>query len=206
MEEHAGALIEPAAAESPGTEAAERGAVSTSAPDSPGMAVSFDVPHSRRRQNAKDRRRRQLSESESDPAPAPRLSFAERFGGAQSAAAKVARGGPESPVLSAGMDDAVSKLNARTLDARDAAEGVGRTSGAAGGGTDDAGSSTRVASSTYRIAQGTEGYQMSRGPATRRAPRPHTERFDVRSWADEQRRASEAPTLRHFYSEIRTIH
>jgi hypothetical protein len=192
----------------------EREAMLRAASGSPGASVSFDVSHSRERRSGAQARRRQMPEPEPEAAPAPRLSFAERFGGTQPGAGEAGRVGPASSGPSTGMDHAVSKhLGLRSEGTQAGADGVAGTLGAESGGSDAAVSATRVDSELgrygtgiYRLNHGTEPYQMSRGPGTRRVPRPHTERFDVRSWADEQRRTSEAPTLRHFYSEIRTIH
>lgn len=183
----------------------EREATLRAAAGSPG--VSFDVAHSHGRRSGKHSRRRQMPEPEPEAAPAPRLSFAERFGGTKPGAADAVRGEPSE--LTPGMDDVVSKhFSPRSAHSRG-------TSGPDGGSSDAVGSSTSAASGPgksgtgpYRtsMSHGTGPYQMSQGPATRRPRRPQVERFDVRSWADEQKRASEAPTLRHFYSEIRTIH
>jgi hypothetical protein len=71
----------------------------------------------------------------------------------------------------------------------------------------------------YRLSRGGTRATMAAGgldstPSSRRQgtssgfgrAAPRTDRFDVRGWADDQRRAAEAPTLRHFYSDIRTVH
>eukprot|EP01043_Picozoa_sp_COSAG02_P031326 COSAG02_NODE_2039_length_10034_cov_3.282536_6_plen_244_part_00 len=192
----------------------ERGGTLRAASASPGASVSFDVPYSRERQSGKQTRRHQMPEPEPEAAPAPRLSFAERFGGSQPGAAEAGRVGPASSGLSTGVDHAISKpFGQGNADTESGANGVSRSLEADNGGSDVVGSSARVDSELgdigtgpYRLNHGTGPYQMSRGPGIRRVSKPHTERFDVRSWADDQRRASNAPTLRHFYSEIRTIH
>lgn len=189
----------------------EREATLRAASVSPGVSVSFDDAHTHEQRSGKKSRRRRVPEPEQGPAPAARLSFAERFGGTQPGAAEPGRTRPASSTLSPGMDDAVQKhLSPRSRDAGSAAADVGQSTGAKAGGSGVRGTSTHgpgaYGTGPYRMNHGLEPYQMSRGPATRRAPRINKERFDVRSWADEQRRASEAPTLRHFYSEIRTIH
>ncbi len=199
---------------SPDSRREERQATLRVASSNPGASVSFDVPHSRERQTGKQMQRRQMPEPEPEAAPAPRLSFAERFGGTQPGAAEAGRVGLASSGLSTGMDHAISKhLGQSSAGTESGVDGVAGSLEAESGGSDAVGSSARVDSELgnfgtgpYRLNHRTEPYQMSRGPGTRRVSKPHTERFDVRSWADEQRRASEAPTLRHFYSEIRTIH
>ena len=180
----------------------EREATLRAASASPGMSVTFDVPEAHGRRTGRHARRRPVPEPEPEAPPAPRLSFAERFGGTQPGPAEADRGRPASSTMPRVVDGAVSR---HVSSAGAAGEPI--TAGAKNVVSDAVGSGLgSYGTGPYRMTHGTEPYQMSRGPATRRVPRPRAERFDVQGWAEDQRRAAEAPTLRHFYSDIRTIH
>lgn len=206
----------------------DRAATLSAAAESPGVGVSFDLSRNRVRGKRNARRQQAAGDGLAEQASAaPRLSFAERFGGIQPGDAGTggSPGGasaaqpPADDALTNEQEAAVLRVSPRNSDTSAAAAPGQETAAPTGAAT--AGSPTRVSPRLGDYSpQGQGPYRLSRGgtqaayaagglsataSTRRRIPPPNFEKFDVRSWSDGQRRATEAPTLRHFYSEIRTI-
>lgn len=182
--------------------------------------MSFDLTKNR----ARGRRRKgegPTAAAAPAPEPEPRLSFAERFAHTLPAggAAPMPGGGGEAQAQSAAPADRFSPRS----DHAELPGGDGVSGAAAQAARDVAAGhgAARVSPRLGQYAGGSPGpYRVSRGGTQaayaagglgatgggRRHGGARSERFDVGRWAEGQREKTHAPTLKDFYSEIRTVH